>query len=112
MRLASFPSASSPSLWLDAMTTSPDQIESPSKPPAHTPSWREVVDRPGLLIAVLFLVTAALGLPLLWMSRGFSLTGKIVLTILVLLWTALVLYAFYLIMAWCLPRIWEGIQAL
>jgi hypothetical protein len=65
-----------------------------------------------LLIAVLFLVTAALGLPLLWISRGFSLTAKIVLTILVLIWTALVLWAFYAVMAWCLPRIWESIQVL
>ena len=65
-----------------------------------------------MLVLVLFFVTAAPGLPLLWISRGFSLTGKIVLTILVLIWTALVLWGFYLVMAWCLPRIWESIQVL
>ena len=86
------------------------ELDSP--PPTSVPAWREIIDRPGLMIAVLFLVTAALGLPLLWLSRGFSLAAKIVLTILVLLWAALVLWAFYLIMAWCIPRIMEGFQAL
>jgi len=75
-------------------------------------SWRELVDRPVALALVLFFVTAALGLPLLWISRGFSLAGKIVLTILVLIWTAVVLWVFYLVMGWCLPRIWEAIQIL
>jgi hypothetical protein len=64
------------------------------------------------MIAMLFLVTAALGLPLLWISRGFSLLGKALLTIAVLIWTALVLWIFYLIMAWCLPRIWDDLQLL
>ena len=70
------------------------------------------MDRPALLLSILFLVTAAPGLPLLWMSRGFSLTGKIVWTILVLIWTGLVLWGFYLVMAWCLPTIWDSIQVL
>jgi len=74
--------------------------------------WREAVDNQWLMIGMLFFVTAALGLPLLWISRGFSTWAKVVLTIAVLAWTALVLWVFYLIMAWCLPRIWEGLQAL
>src|SRR3954469_1945656 len=76
------------------------------------PWWREIVDNQWLMIGMLFFVTAALGLPLLWISRGFSTWAKVVLTIAVLAWTALVLWVFYLIMAWCLPRIWEGLQAL
>jgi len=75
-------------------------------------SWREIIDNPWLMIVTLFFVTAALGLPFLWMSRGFSVVSKILLTIAVLLWTALVLWVFYLIMAWCIPRITEGLRAL
>jgi hypothetical protein len=75
-------------------------------------SWREIIDNPWLMIAMLFFVTAALGLPFLWMSRGFSVLSKVLLTIAVLLWTALVLWVFYLIMAWCIPRIMEGLRAL
>jgi hypothetical protein len=75
-------------------------------------TWRDLIDTPWLMIVVLFLVTAALGLPFLWMSRGFSTLWKVILTILVLLWTALVLWLFYLIMAWCLPIIWESLRLL
>ena len=64
------------------------------------------------MVAMLFFVTAALGLPFLWISRGFSTLSKVVLTIAVLLWTALVFWVFYLIMAWCIPRIWEGLRLL
>src|SRR5262245_34173269 len=86
----------------------------PVKPatPAKPHSWRDFVDHPVVLLAVLFFVTAAPGLPLLWISRRFSLAGKIVWTILVLIWTALVLWGFYLVMAWCLPRILESVKIL
>ena len=95
------------------MPTPSDKTDSqPLETNEAAQSWRELVDRPVMMILVLFVVTAALGLPFLWISRGFSLTGKIVLTILVLIWTALVLWGFYLVMAWCLPRIWEAIQIL
>jgi hypothetical protein len=76
------------------------------------PSWRDLVDNPWLMVAMLFFVTAALGLPFLWISRGFSTLSKVLLTIAVLLWTALVFWAFYLIMAWCIPKIWEGLRML
>jgi len=75
-------------------------------------SWREIIDNPWLMILTLFFVTAALGLPFLWMSRGFSTLNKVLLTIAVLLWTALVFWVFYLIMAWCIPRITEGLRTL
>src|SRR5688572_631343 len=86
-----------------------DAVIEPAKAP---PSWRELIDNPWIMILVLFLVTAALGLPFLWMSRGFSTFSKSVLTIAVLLWTALVFWVFYLIMAWCWlqlePVFWPG----
>lgn len=95
------------------MSTPQTEIDSTApKSNKQAPWWREIVDQPVSLVLVLFFVTAASGLPLLWISRGFSLIGKIVLTILVLIWTALVLWVFYLVMAWCLPRIWEAIQIL
>jgi len=80
--------------------------DSPQPSPAQQAGWRELVDSPWLLIAVLFFVTAALGLPFLWISRGFSTPWKIILTIAVLLWTVLVFWVFFLIMAWC----WSQLQ--
>jgi hypothetical protein len=83
-------------------------VEEPKRPT----SWRVLIDNPWIMILVLFFVTAALGLPFLWISRGFSTFSKIVLTIAVLLWTALVFWVFYLIMAWCWsqlePVFWPG----
>jgi hypothetical protein len=83
------------------------ELPPPSQPVQQptTPPWRQAVDNPWLVVLTLFFVTAALGLPLLWMSRGFSTLWKIVLTIAVLAWTALIFWLFWLIMAWCIPRI-------
>jgi len=71
----------------------------------NSPWWREVIDNPWLMIGMLFFVTAALGLPLLWISRGLSTPAKVVLTLVVLAWTALVFWVFFLIMAWCWSRL-------
>jgi len=82
--------------YLDAVVVAPAAV-----PPQKQPAWRELIDNPWLMLVALFFVTAALGLPLLWVSRGFSTFWKIVLTIVVLLWTAVVFWVFFLIMAWC-----------
>jgi hypothetical protein len=80
--------------------------------PDVPPAWRKALDNPWLMLAMLFLVTAALGLPFLWMSRGFTTFWKVVVTIAVLLWTALILWLFWLVMAWTVPTIWNGVQEL
>jgi hypothetical protein len=80
--------------------------------PDVTPAWRRALDNPWLMLAMLFLVTAALGIPFLWMSRGFTTFWKVVVTIAVLLWTALILWLFWLVMAWTVPTIWNGVQEL
>jgi hypothetical protein len=77
-------------------------------PPAPA-GWRRAVDNPWLMVAMLFFVTAALGLPLLWISRGFSTLAKIVLTVAVLAWTALILWLFWLVMVWCYVRIADAL---
>jgi hypothetical protein len=66
---------------------------------------RRALDNPWLMLLMLFGVTLFLGLPFLWISRGFSTTGKVVVTILVLLWTAIVLACFAAIVWWCWQRI-------
>jgi hypothetical protein len=82
----------------------------PVQPAAKQPqSWRFLIDTPWIMVLTLFFVTAALGLPFLWMSRGFSVLSKLVLTVLVLAWTALVLWVFWLIMVWCYTRIVDAL---
>ena len=86
-----------------------DRPAEPASPIAADPLWRRALDNQWVMLGMLFFVTAALGLPFLWMSRGFSTLGKVVVTILVLAWTALILWLFWLVMAWCLGRIWEAL---
>jgi len=70
---------------------------------------REMIDNPWLVLATLFFVTAALGLPVLWMSRGFSRGSKTILTVVVLIYTVLLLYVFWLVMWWCYTRIVDSL---
>lgn len=82
----------------------------PTPAAAADPLWRRALDNPWLMLGMLFFVTAALGLPFLWMSRGFSVLSKIVVTILVLAWTALILWLFWLVMVWCFTRIADALN--
>ena len=77
--------------------------------PDVPPAWRKAVDNPWLMLLVLFFVTAFLGIPFLWMSRGFTTFWKVVVTIAVLIWTVLVFWVFWLIMVWCYTRIADAL---
>ena len=63
-------------------------------------AMRQLVDNRWVVLGTLFFVTAALGLPALWISRGFSRPAKVWLTLAVLVYTALLLAVFYMVMAW------------
>jgi hypothetical protein len=67
------------------------------KPSARAKLW-ELADNPWLVLGMLFFVTLFLGLPVLWVSRGFSPLSKILWTVLVLIWTAIAFWMFYLVM--------------
>jgi len=71
--------------------------------------WSQL-DNPYLILGTLFFVTAALGLPVLWISRKFSPLMKVVWTVVVLLYTALILYLFFLVMHWSLTQIYEAMR--
>ena len=55
------------------------------------------------------LVTGALGIPLIWLSRAFSRPVKTLLTVLVTVYTALILWLFWLLMVACYHRIMDAI---
>lgn len=77
--------------------------------PPERGTWREMVDNPWLVLATLFFVTAVLGLPLLWMSRAFSRGTKWTLSVIVVLYTALLLSLFWVIMMWSYHRIADAL---
>jgi hypothetical protein len=68
-------------------------------------SWQEIADNRWALLGTLFFVMAILGIPLLWKSRSFSPLAKVVLTIAVVAWTALLFCGFWLVMLWSYNRI-------
>jgi hypothetical protein len=65
----------------------------------------QMIDRPWALLGILFLVTLALGIPLIWMSRAFSVPAKLLLTLAICMHTALVFWGFWLVMSWAYQRI-------
>ena len=64
-----------------------------------------VMKNRGLMLLMLFGVTAALGIPFLWMSKAFSRNEKIVWSIIVSVYTVIILWLFFLIMSWSYSRI-------
>jgi hypothetical protein len=68
----------------------------PASTPREESLARRALDNPWLILLLLFFVTAALGLPLLWISRAFSAPTKVVLSIVVLIYTVVLLWAFWL----------------
>ena len=64
-----------------------------------------MIDKPWFVLALLFFATAICGLPLLWKSRGFSRLSKIVLSVVITLYTMLLLWGFWGIIKWCWTRI-------
>ena len=63
------------------------------------------LDNPWIVLVLLFFVLAAFGIPLIWLSRAFPTWGKIVLSIVVTLYTILILWVVCIIMLWCYHRI-------
>jgi hypothetical protein len=66
---------------------------------------RSPVDNPWVVLTCLFLATGALGIPLLWVSRAFRTPAKVMLSVVVTLYTAFILWLFWLVMMWCYHRV-------
>ncbi|HBE68301.1 MAG TPA: hypothetical protein DDW52_09160 [Planctomycetaceae bacterium] len=65
----------------------------------------KILDSKAAVLGLLFLAMAALGLPLLWKSPAFGRTEKAIWSLLVLLYTALILWAFCAVMWWSYSQI-------
>lgn len=65
----------------------------------------DLIHNPWVILGLLFLVMAILGLPLLWMSRGFSPAAKVVLSIVVTLYTAVLFWLTWLVLYWSYWRV-------
>lgn len=64
-----------------------------------------LMDRPAFMLAFLFLASLFLGLPFLWKSRAFRMPAKVLISIMVLIETVVIFWAFGLVMVWCWNRL-------
>ncbi|MCL4201956.1 MAG: hypothetical protein KJ000_05635 [Pirellulaceae bacterium] len=78
-------------------------------PSDNRAALQSLLDHRGLLLLVLFGATAGLGLPLLWKSRVFSRSAKILLSIALCVYTALIFYLFWRVMSWSLASIRDSL---
>lgn len=67
------------------------------------------LDNPWVVLALLFLVFAAVGIPLIWISKAFPRWAKVVVTIVIVLYTAAILWLFWLVMLWSYQRIVDSL---
>ena len=72
-----------------------------------TKAFTPLLDRPWFFLFMLF-SAMVLGLPFLWKSRLYKPPTKIVLTILVIIETIVVFWAFTVIMMWCYRTIMDS----
>ena len=68
-------------------------------------SWRALVDNPWIVLFLLFFVMAILAIPLLWMSRAFSMSSKILLSMVAIGYTGLLFWLTWLVLYWAWLRI-------
>jgi hypothetical protein len=69
----------------------------------------KALDNPWVVLGLLFFVFAIMGIPLIWISKAFPTWAKIVLSIVITLYTALLLWGFWLIMLWSYNRIVDSL---
>jgi hypothetical protein len=79
----------------------------PAAPPRNN-SLRVLIDNPWAVLILLFAVTGFLGIPVLWMSRGFTTTMKVVLSIVVTIYTLALIGCTVAILWWAWSKALSG----
>ena len=65
---------------------------------------RNAIDTPWAVLVLLFFVTGFLGLPVLWLSRGFTTGMKIVWSVVVTLYTCMLIGCCGMVLWWAWTR--------
>ncbi len=63
--------------------------------------WSQTLQSRTAVLATLFLVTGALGLPMLWYSPVFSRVDKILWTLMIMIYTTALIGVTWAIVVWC-----------
>jgi hypothetical protein len=91
------------------MMNHPERPVNDAERPGDRGGVYQLIDRPWALVGVLFFVTLALGIPLIWMSRAFSVPMKLLLTIAITVYTAVVFWGFWVVMSWAYHRVMDSL---
>ena len=85
--------------------TSHESIPSVDRGELSAGSASEMVQSRAAVLAILFLVTGALGIPLLWMNQSFSNLERIVWSIIVTIYTVALIVIAWMIVMWSYHQI-------
>lgn len=70
---------------------------------------KQLLDNRWAVLAAIFFAMMFLGLPLLWRCPSFSRFEKLIWTIVVLVYSGLILWVFFLVMSWSYQRISDSL---
>ena len=90
---------------LSAPPISYDSTPGVDLPEPAASSASEMVQSRAAVLAILFLVTGALGIPLLWMNQSFSNLERIVWAIIVTIYTVALIAIAWMIVMWSYRQI-------
>lgn len=92
------------------MTDTPPEDSSKQPAPRNSSSdFLRQADTWWSVLILLFCFTAGCGIPILWVSKAFNVPAKIVVTLLVTLYTIAIFWVFFVIMAWAWQQISQAI---
>lgn len=95
-----------------AVVQDPPQINAPNAERKGQPSKSSLfalLDNRWAVLAAIFLAMMFLGLPLLWRCPAFTRFEKFVWTVVVLVYSFFIFWAFFWVMAWSYGRISESL---
>ncbi len=97
---------------IEAQIAAPSATSHPSArpvvshaPPARADGAGNLIQNKLAVLSALFLVTGFLGLPLLWMNRQFSSSERLVWSVIVIIYTLILIGITALIIWWCYKQI-------
>jgi hypothetical protein len=87
------------------------EIATPAKSSAAAePKWRKLADNPYAVLALIFLVTGCLGIPVIMICRAFSPRQKVLWIVVSILYTTLLFVLVGIICVWAYGNIMKAMN--
>lgn len=86
----------------------PTGTSGPPRPSQGRSQWAQILSSRKTILLLLFCATGFLGLPLLWMSHAFTMSEKVIISALNILYTCALIGVAAWACYWCYQRIQEA----